>query len=127
MNLAGMAEILENAGVGVRGRTIFVNNMPADAPTAVLLRPSFGGTPIDHELPGFVKGSFMLIVRAKRYEEGETLMKAAMTALTRQDEFTDAGMRVNYLRPQHEPLVYAPSRGGLVEFTTDIDACYVAV
>lgn len=123
MNLEGVAQILQAAGVGVPGQTIFVNFMPADK-KGMLLRQGFGGTPIDPELPGYRKSSFMLIVRDKQYQAGKALIDAAMASLTLED-VSAGGMKINYMRPRNEAFVYQPSPGSNIEFTTNIDCSYV--
>lgn len=123
MNLEGVAQILEQAGVAVQGENLFINFMPTDT-TGILLRDPFGGTPIDHELPGYRRTSFMLIVRLPEYQAARELMSAAVDALTMQGRET-GGMRINYMRPRSEPQTYQPSPGGLIEMITNIDCSYV--
>jgi hypothetical protein len=123
MNLEGVVEILEAQGVATPGKDLFINFMPADK-VGLLLRPPFGGTPIDHELPGYRSTSFMLVVRHPNPSLGKELMAAATAALTI-DNAVAGNMRINYMRPRTEPLVYQPSAGGNIELITDIDASYV--
>lgn len=124
MNLTAVATILEDAGVGTIGKSIFINMMPPDAP-GILLRQYFGGTRIDHELPGYRKTTFMLIARANEYTEGEALINDAVKALTIEISEEKAGVYWNYMRPETEPFVYAESPGAAIEFQVNIDACYV--
>lgn len=123
MNLEGVVEILEAAGVATPGRDLFINFMPADK-VGVLLRPPFGGTPIDHELPGYRSTSFMLVVRHPNPTVGKTLMADATAALTMDNAIAGA-MHINYMRAQTEPQIYQPSAGGNIELITNIDASYV--
>ena len=82
MNLLQLADELETAGVGIKGETIFIHNMPSTCKTGVMLRGKFTGTKIDHELPGFYKTDVSLIVRTGNYATGEALMNEAVAALT---------------------------------------------
>jgi hypothetical protein len=123
MNLEGVAEILDSAGVAMMGTSLFINFMPTDY-EGVLLRDPFGGTPIDHELPGYRATSFMLIVRKKDYVVAKDIMQQAVEALTLSD-LQAGGMQINYMRPRGEPVAYQPSPGGLIEMITNIDCSYV--
>jgi hypothetical protein len=126
MNLESVAEMLEDAEVGIQGTDIFVEFIPASCSQGILLRQPFGGTQIDYDLPGYRKTSFMLIARAKTYSAGKTLIDNAVAALTVDNEEV-TNMHINYMRPQTDPFFYAPSAGGNVEFVVHIDACYVIV
>lgn len=126
MNLVGVAQYLEDEGVATRGISVFVNNMPAGCDQGLLMRHPFGGTEIDHELPGYRKTSFMLIARAKDFETVDALMVEATTALT-VSEADLPGMRVNYMRPRNEPLPFANTDAGNIELLVHMDACYVIV
>lgn len=123
MNLEGIVDILESAGVATAGETMFINFMPTDK-MGILLRDPFGGTKIDYELPGFTSTSFMLVVRHKSYAVGEALIKDAMAALTMEGK-TAGGMRINYMRPRTTPLKYQPSIANNIEMITNFDVCYV--
>lgn len=123
MNLLGVVDILESAGVAQTGDSLFINFMPTDR-MGILLRDPFGGTKIDHELPGYRATSFMLVVRHSEYTTAETLMKDAVTALTMEGKVA-GGMKINYMRPRTEPLVYQPSPANNVEMITNIDCSYV--
>ena len=123
MNLEGVAAILEAGKVAVSGKNMFINFMPTEY-EGILLRHPFGGTPIDHELPGYRSTSFMLIVRMKNYSQARDIMTKAVNAVTLEG-VEAGGMQINYMRPRAEPLVYQPSAGGLVEMITNIDCSYV--
>jgi hypothetical protein len=127
MNLRPIVTMLEDAGLGAAGRTIFVNMMPAECEDGILVRQYFGGTKIDHELPGYRKTTFMLICRSKDYERAETLIEQAVTALTIKEETERDGIVWKFMRPDTEPFVYPLSVGGLLEFQVNIDAAYVLV
>lgn len=124
MNLEGVAEIIENAGVGQAGTTLFINFMPADA-MGILLRDPFGSTKIDYELPGMRQTAYMLVVRHKSYEVAKQLMADAVAAVTFDKEVVAGGMAIKYMRPRHEPLVYQPSPANNIEMITNIDCAYV--
>lgn len=124
MNLKPVADYLQAQGFGTLGQTIFLNHLPADATEAVLIRPRLIGARIDHDLPGYLKFEFQVIVRGKTYLPTQT--KANQIAKKLKMAETTLGVwHVNYLRPAHVPVGYPISMGELVEFNTDIEACIV--
>lgn len=125
MNLEAIAARLEAQSLGVRGTSIYIHFMPADA-TGILLRDPTSGTKIDYELPGYRKTSFQLIVRNKAFVEGKTLINAAAAALTLGEALLP-NMAIKYMRPTHEPISFPLSAGNNNEFVVNIDACYVIV
>lgn len=124
MNLLHVAERLETAGVGLRGKTIFVNMIPAEASTGVLLRNDLRGTLIDHELPGYYKSMFQLIARAPNYTDGEALIEAAVQALTIKVSTQVGPQTFVYMRPDRLPVVYPLSKGSLLEFSVNMECCF---
>lgn len=123
MNLDGVAQILQEQALGRPGQSLFVDFLPADKDGILLRQPSTGSL-IDHELPGYTKTSFMLIVRGNGREKCKKLILDAMQALTISGK-TVAGMHINYMRPRTEPLAFPLSAGNKVEYSTNIDCCYV--
>lgn len=123
MNLLPLAEKLEADGVGVMTDTIFINMIPAEAPTGVLLRNPLQGTQIDYELPGFYKTEFKVIARATTYPEGEALIQAVFDSLT-VIEAQVGPMYVKHMRPRTKPVVFPLSKGNLLEFSADFDVCF---
>lgn len=123
MNLLPIAEKLEADGVGVMADTIFINMIPAEAPTGVLLRNPLQGTQIDYELPGFYKAEFKVIARATTYQDGDALIQAVFNSLTLVE--TNVGsMYVKYMRPKTKPVVFPISKGNLLEFSADFSICF---
>lgn len=123
MNLEGVVQILQGAKVATPGKDLFISFMPTDS-EGILLRDPFGGTPINHELPGYRATSFMLIVRKGNYQDARAVMQMATDALTLNSTIA-GGMQINYMRARHEPTAYQPSPGGNVEMITNIDCSYV--
>lgn len=123
MNLLPLAEKLEADGVGVMANTIFINMIPVEAPTGVLLRNPLQGTLIDYELPGFYKTTFKVICRAPNYAEGEALIQAVFDSLT-VIEAQVGPMYVKHMRPRTKPVVFPLSKGNLLEFSADFDVCF---
>ena len=106
----------------IEGETLFQHGMPETVEFGALVRDNYpGGSKIDHELPGFRKFRFQVIVRAKDYLQGRALAQKVSSALT-MGETEIPGAFVRYIRPRHDPISYPLSRGGVVEFSTNFDA-----
>lgn len=123
MNLTPIADRLEEFGVGTKAKDIFINTIPAEAPVGVLLRNKLQGTKINHELPGYYKAPFQVIVRCKSYLEGEALMSSVFSALTLQE--TQLGpMYVRRMLPLTLPVTFPISKGNLIELAADFEAVF---
>lgn len=126
-----LATILEDAGLGVIGETIFIHHMPDACAEGVLIRLPLIGIPIDHELPGYIKGRVQVIVRATAQSAGDALASEVMKALTiYATEYLDPetgvfAMKINYLRADTLPIVYPRSVGNLKEWSINFDCCHV--
>lgn len=123
MNLLPIAEKLEADAVGVLAETIFINMIPAEAPTGVLLRNPLHGTQIDYELPGFYKTEFKIIARSTNYTDGDALIQAVFDSLT-VSNIQLGSMYVKYMRPKTKPVVFPLSKGNLLEFSADFSVCF---
>lgn len=123
MNLFAMLDILESKGLGVKEESLFISMMPAGVNKAIMLRDPLTGTVIDHELPGYYRTTFQMIIRATGHAEGETRAKAAVSELTFEEE-TVAGMYFRYCRPETLPVVYPLSDGNLLEFSVKMCVCF---
>lgn len=123
MNLIPFAKMLEDATLGIRGQSIFVNSMPAACMRGVLLREKIKGTTIDYELPGYFRAKYQIIVRCVDYLTGEQLMEKVFACLTLSEQDVET-VHYNYSRPITEPVSFPLSEGNLLEFTADFDTAY---
>jgi hypothetical protein len=123
MDLMPIANKLEFEGLGVQGKTLFINFMPMEAKTAIMLRVPLVGTDIDHELPGYFKTSFILIARAPQYVAALDLARSAMLALTIYDDDVDT-INVKYMRPVSLPVSFPVSEGNFYEVQVTFDIAY---
>lgn len=124
--LVEIATYLAAAGHGkILGadKTIFVHHMPASVKEGVLLRLDYAGILYEHELPGYFKTSFQVIVRNPDHVGGQTLAEAITVTLNKERVVIGA-MQVHYIRPESKPLVFPASEGDYLEFSTYYDACY---
>lgn len=126
MNLAPIAQVIEDAGLAKGGTDMFLNIFPAEVETGVLLRSPLVGTKIDYELPDYRKSSFQIIVRthAQNYLSGLTLANDISNALLFDETALDA-MYIKYIRPRHEPVSYRTTPGNNIEFSVNFDICFV--
>lgn len=124
MNLMNLADLLEQKTIGKKAETIFLNMMPAECKLGILLRSPLTGTRIDHELPGYYKTKFQVIVRTPDYVKGEELIKKTVEALTIKNDTQVGGMLVRYMRPCHKPVPYPLSGGGFIEFNVSMETVF---
>ena len=109
-----------------RGRSLFVNQMPAEAEFAVLLKESYAGVEIDPYMPGLRRGKFQVVVRGKDFSETKNLIEEISRVLKLQETaFTEIDVKVCI--PLHEPIPFAVSDGALHEFSVNFFAVYVIV
>lgn len=131
MNLDVLAAALADADLGVVGETIFQEHMPSGVDEGILLKIPLGGTPMDHELPGYYRGQLQVIVRSTSHETGESLSRQVMDLLTTQetrdytDEDDEFAMRVNLMLPDTLPLRFPRSDGGYIEWSINFDCSFV--
>ena len=125
MNLKPLTQMLNTMRLGKLSKTLFMQMMPASCREGILLRAPLTGTTINHELPGFYKGEFQMIVRSTSYEDGEDLAKKVVAALTIELTGTVVGSQTfNYCRPRTLPVAFPLSVGDLIEYNVTFDACY---
>ncbi|MFP3609179.1 minor capsid protein [Paraburkholderia sp. SIMBA_050] len=124
MHLEPIAALLEANNCGVRGESIFINEMRVED-SGLLLKASYKGTPIDPELPDYYKGTFALIARGKGYANTKAVIEAAMTVLKIEQETQVGELFVKYLRAKTLPISYPIPSSGMIEFVTNIDCAYV--
>ncbi|CAG9228865.1 minor capsid protein [Burkholderia vietnamiensis] len=125
MNLEMIAQKLVDAGLGVAGVSIFINEMRA-GDEGIMLKESYKGTAIDPNLPKFYRGEFAIVVRKTGYLAARSLAYDAMNALTSQVEETLAdGTQIKYILPRHLPIGYPIPQSGLQEFVVNVDCAYV--
>ena len=62
-HLKFLAQLIENAGHGVIGETLFIGTIPSDCPSAVMLKDPLSGHKIDGGMESFYPSSVQMIVR----------------------------------------------------------------
>lgn len=126
MNLEPIVTLLEESECGRAGRTIFINEMPAECRQGILLLDNYHGTPIDHYLPGYYATEYRLIVRSTEQAAGRALCQKALSALTVHGDRTVDDTTIKQMLPITLPRPYRRSVGGYWEFEVDIAIRFVA-
>ena len=120
--LLEIAIYLESKKVAKRTVDMFINMMPSSVNKGVLIKNSLAGVAIDHELKGFVKADFQLIVRSPNYQEGEALINKISQILDFKTQ-TLGDTNFNFCRPRNYPIAFPISEGNLFEFSVYFDFC----
>lgn len=123
MNLNPIVSKLEADGVGTAGKSIFINFMPFEVKTGLLLRSPLSGMDIDHELPGYFKGEFIVVARSPDYIKALELMREVMLSLTVYNQDIDT-ISVKYMRPNTLPVSFPVSDGQFYEVQVRFDIAY---
>jgi hypothetical protein len=128
MNLDSIAEYLEQRPTLtlVRGTNLFIESMPANVLEGVMLRDDHAGTPLDSELPGYIRGNFMVVARSADRARARTLAQA-ISDLLNMWEASMTGMDILHIKPRIQPLGFPNTAGAMWEFFVTFDACYVEV
>jgi hypothetical protein len=126
MNLLPFAQRLEDAGLGVQGKSIFIDQMPMTVTTAVMLRNPLSGVPINNYLPGFYRARFQVIARAPTYDAGQALMRQVIATLRVPAETMIDTAKINYCRPLTLPVPYPLSSANLIEWSVNFEICFVS-
>lgn len=125
MNLIPVANYLQGLGVASIGVNLFISFMPAEVTQGILVRENFGGTKINHYLPGFHKASFMMMVRSNDATAGRVLIQSAIDALTISMDTVMDTTTVHYMRARNLPYMYAPTGSQNVEIAVNMDCCFL--
>lgn len=123
MELEPIALKLEQAGLGIRAKSIFVHAMPVECKKGILLRSPLQGTAIDHELPGYYKAEFSVICRSHSHSEAVAMANQATQALKGYN-VTIGPIEAKHLLPNHLPVVFPVSEGNFVEALVKFDICF---
>lgn len=118
-----LANHLEDAGVGLVGKDIFVHFLPEAAEYGILLLDNYVYKTTS-EIPGYRRGQFRIVVRAKTHKEGNTLSTQTIAALSMvRKKF--AGIEIKLLEQMHDPISFPPStHTKSKEFVTNFSVIY---
>lgn len=125
--LAKLSTYLEDKDLGIVGKSIFIDKMPAEA-NGILLRIGPGGMKPDWEAVGRFHGRLMVSMRHDSYEAAEALAASVYDALTisKSGDYTDVygELQIIYSRPVHTPFSFPAAASGKREFLINLDICY---
>lgn len=121
-----LAEFISSYGFGAVGQQVFVDFAPIEKP-GLLLKSNLAGDPIDQYLPGFVRGSFMLVSRAPDYASAKDLIERAVAALEEgtKHQVTLGSTVFRSVRARTKPFTFPPAQGSFREFAVTLDVVYV--
>jgi hypothetical protein len=130
MRLELLAQVLQDAGIGMIGTDIYVHSMPADVETGVMLRNPLAGTKVDPGLPGYYRSRLQAIVRAQAHADGDQLADRVAKALEMGKRlFNDTDgkllMQVNYIYLDQLPIVYPWTPANVLEWSLNFVTSYV--
>ncbi|WP_374335527.1 minor capsid protein [Methyloversatilis sp.] len=106
----------------IRGRNLFVNQMPADI-EGILLKESYAGTEIDPYMPNMRRGNFQLVARGRDYAATKQLIESVASTLNMQER-NFAQIRIKTCVQMSEPVSFMISEGGMTEFSVKFFAVY---
>jgi hypothetical protein len=126
MNLEAIAaKIAELEPTLIVGENLFVHGFPPDVEFGAMLRLAFGGTDLDHELPGYIKAEFQFIVRGRTYDQTVNIAKSVQEKLNLYNATITGITKVNYIRPKMEPFIFPTSPGHMWEALVNFEVCYL--
>lgn len=124
IDFLALARRLEEKGCGKCSKDIFVDTLPSESATGIVLRSSISGDKIDYELPGFMKATFRLIARASNHGVGQDMLQKASDALYIEQDTVVGNMNVRVCRPITTPMIFPLSNGNLREFSVNMRIIY---
>ena len=125
MNLEGIADALSDAGLGVKGQTLFVDHMPAQCEKGLLVTSQVP-IAIDPYIKSLRRGSFQVIVRDNSGADARAVADSVIDAMPGEGAVI-ADMKFLTLMPQSEPLLFPRSSGDLVEASVNFLFTYIAI
>lgn len=124
MNLLSVAEYLDMNGFGRRGKDLFVGFMPSGVEKGILLLEPITGTPIDHELPGYRRAKFRVVVRDADHNSGKDTAEKVSEALDLQN-VSLSKMDIKHMHPLHDPVAFPVSEADHLEYSVNFETVYV--
>lgn len=125
MKLEAISALLDSLGFGVEGKDIFINEMPADCKTGILLLDTYSGSEIDHYKPGYYDTGFRVAVRAVQFTTGADLALRLVKAMTIHSDTPSESITIRQMLPVNLPRPYRRSVGGFWEFEIDVDLVFL--
>lgn len=125
MHLESVAEYLQEQGVSVQGKDLFVGEMPVECQIGAILLDRYSGTPINPYLPRYRQTGFRVAVRSVDRLKCLELAEKITATLTIFAETPMSEILVKQMIPQTDPRPYRRSAGGYWECEVDFETSYV--
>ena len=123
MNLKPLADYLNPL---LNPTPVFVYAMPETVKTAVLLLPDLSkGARWDHDLPGYRKANFLVVVRSINFQAGFALGKQAEEWLVKTINTQVGAFFIKQIFPLRDPLPFPKSTGDFIEFSAEMTVFYI--
>lgn len=126
MKLEAVADILHDAGIAIKGDTLYIYSMPEGKQAGVLLldEPDMP-TECDEYIPKLKKSTFHAIVRASSYQDGMALAYQVRDALNLHNHTAVSGLKFLRLKPTYDPIAYPVAESDVVEVSVNLWAAYI--
>ncbi|HDC4343477.1 TPA: hypothetical protein O8L42_004460 [Klebsiella quasipneumoniae] len=120
MFVEGLAMYLAGKGVGKAGSDIFIDAMPQNVKSAVMVTSATSGIAVDDELRGFYLDSMLIVVRDISLASAQKKMQV-INDLFPVDNVTSKSVFFRMLRPMTLPIVYPRNDGALFEIGLPVE------
>ncbi len=123
MNTKPILDYMEQQGLGVKGKSLFRDHMPAAAQQGLLLTNQTM-TKISPDVPGYVHGAFEVTAREATFDAARATMDNVI------DVMSGEGLQIDdmcffYIRPYTTPLVHPVSDSFIVEASVLFDFRFI--
>jgi hypothetical protein len=119
-----LAQMIAVAGYGVEGQSLFVYQIPANCSIGIVVRAPVEGVPYNGYIPGYLVGSYQVIVRDVDFEDGSRRADQIMSLLTfsnRDFDLVEKQVHVNHSIPRTHPIVYPRMDNNQMEWSITFD------
>lgn len=116
-------KLIEEAGLGVQGRDLFIGTMPSDVVSGIMLRLPITGDRIDEGMVDFYNTSFVLIVRDADAGAGYDRARSLSKVLT-VDRLIDGDVYILKMNPETLPVSYPRGSADDVETSVSIHVAF---
>lgn len=125
-----LGEKLEKAGLGVRNKSIFNHQFPADVNIGTFFRYPLTGISVDPYIPNWHKVRCQVIVRHSSATEGEKMADKVSRVLTTEGEEVypavsdNPAIRLVRFFPESLPVRFPRLEGNSIEWSMHFDAVF---
>lgn len=117
------AQFIEDAGVAVSGRDLFIGEVPLNLNIGVVLLNNVLPRRIQWDIPTFRQDTFQVVVRHIDDVDGFVYCDRVSKALTVVQETKRNGIKINYIYPKHHPIMFPRLDSNNFEFSINYNYC----